>query len=140
MILAAIEGADDILVTTDYVRDQLVRSIIDLPLERFLVLPCGTDLDEFRSGRSAEIVKKYALSERYVICPGALTTAKGPQNVVEASLEYADLAPTIFLGDEELREQLEMMAREGRSRAQEHFSWIKLGGTLANWLEQISSA
>ncbi len=234
MIKAAIEGADGILVTTEYVRDQLVRSIIDLPQERFLVLPCGIDLDEFRPGRNAGIAKKYALPEQYVICPGALTTAKGPQNVVEASLEYADIAPTIFIGDGELREQLEtrlddrgsllgfvsaedkaalinaasvltaapekkehfgiiyaealaagtppvayegggvssiitdatgiltqrdpkslgcairellanperleMMARAGRGRAQEKFSWIKLGGRLANWLKQISSA
>ncbi len=234
MIEAAIEGADGILVTTEYVRDQLVRSIIDLPQESFLVLPCGIDLDEFRAGRSAEIAKKYALPEQYVICPGALTTAKGPQNVVEASLEYAEIAPTIFIGDGVLREELEtrlddrgrllgfvsaedkaalinaasvltaapekkehfgiiyaealaagtppvayegggvssiitdatgiltkrdpkslgsairelltdpgrleVMAREGRSRAQENFSWIKLGGKLADWLEQRSSA
>lgn len=30
-----------------------VNTDIDLPLERFLVLPCGIDLDEFRSDRSS---------------------------------------------------------------------------------------
>lgn len=231
MIEAAIEGADGLLVTTEYVRDELVRAIIDVPQERFLVLPCGIDLKEFHPGGNGGILKTYLLPEQYVICPGALTTVKGPQNVVEASLEYADIAPTIFIGDGELREHLETrlgdrgsllgfvsaedkaalinaasvltaapekkehfgiiyaealaagtppvayegggvssiitdatgvltkrdpkslgcairelltdperldtMAREGRSRAQEKFSWIELGGRLADWLDQI---
>lgn len=107
MIQQAIEGANGILVTTEYVRDRLVRELIDVPLERFLVLPCGIDLDEFRSGRSAEVAAKYALPETYVICPGALTASKGPQNVVEATREYADVAETIFIGGGELREQIE---------------------------------
>ena len=115
MIQGAIEGANGILVTTEYVRDHLVRGLIDLPPERFLVLPCGIDLDEFRPGRNAEIARKYALPERYVICPGALTASKGPQNVVEASLGYADIAPTIFIGDGELREQIEV-SLNGRGR------------------------
>jgi glycosyltransferase involved in cell wall biosynthesis len=107
LIQEAIEGANGILVTTEYVRDRLVRDLIDLPWERFLVLPCGVDLDEFHPGRSAEVAGKYALPEQYVICPGALTRSKGPQNVVEATLEYADIAPTIFIGDGELRQQIE---------------------------------
>ncbi len=115
MIQEAVEGANGILVTTEYVRDRLVRGLIDLPLERFLVLPCGIDLDEFRSGRNAEVAEKYALPEKYVICPGALTASKGPQNVVEATREYADIAPTIFIGDGELREQIEE-SLNGRGR------------------------
>lgn len=107
LIQEAIEGANGVLVTTEYVRDRLVRNLIDLPEERFLVLPCGVDLDEFRPGRSAEVAHKYALPDKYVICPGALTQSKGPQNVVEATLEYADIAPTIFIGDGELRRQIE---------------------------------
>lgn len=234
MIQDAIEGANGILVTTEYVRDQLVRPLIDIPAERFLVLPCGVDLDEFRAGRSAEIERKYALPEQYVICPGALTASKGPQNVVEATLEYADIAPTIFIGDGELREKIELrlngrgrllgfvsaedkaalinaasvlaaapekkehfgiiyveglaagtppvayagggvasiitpetgiltkrdpralgcairallldpeklrrMAREGRRRAEAHFSWLELGRRLQDWLARISSS
>jgi glycosyltransferase involved in cell wall biosynthesis len=107
MIQEAIEGAIGIIVTTDYVRDELVRNLVDIPPDRFLVLPCGIDLDEFCPGKGADVAQKYGLPDTYVICPGALTASKGPQNVVEASLEYADLAPTIFLGDGELRQQLE---------------------------------
>jgi glycosyltransferase involved in cell wall biosynthesis len=103
----AIEGAAGILVTTDYVRDELVRNLIDLPVERFLVLPCGVDLEEFKPGGDRSIAVKYSLPESYVICPGALTTSKGPQNVVKASVEYADLAPTVFIGDGDLRGELE---------------------------------
>jgi glycosyltransferase involved in cell wall biosynthesis len=44
----------------------------------------------------------------HVALTGALTASKGPQNVVEATLEYADIAPTIFIGDGELREQIEV--------------------------------
>lgn len=108
MIQQAIEGANGILVTTDYVRDDLVRKIVDLPLERFLVLPCGVDLDEFAPAADTSVADKFGLPESYVICPGALTRSKGPQNVVEASREYADLAPTIFIGDGDLREPLEV--------------------------------
>lgn len=234
MIQEAIQGAKGILVTTEYVRDQLVRGLIELPLDRFLVLPCGIDLDEFRPGRNAEVASRYALPEKYVICPGALTTSKGPQNVVEATREYADIAETIFIGDGELRhqigadlndrgrllgfvsaedkaalinaasiltaapeklehfgiiyaeglaagtppvayegggvssiitdetgiltqrdpkslgrtirgllsdpEKLESMARAGRRRAEEHFSWINLGQKLEAWLARIASS
>jgi len=107
MIQDAIEGASGILVTTDYVRDELVRKIVDLPLDRFLVLPCGVDLEEFAPAADTSAADRFGLPEPFVICPGALTTSKGPQNVVEASREYADLAPTIFIGDGDLREPLE---------------------------------
>lgn len=233
LIQQAIEGANGILVTTEYVRDRLVRALIDVPLERFLVLPCGVDLDEFQPGKGAEVARKYGLPEKYVICPGALTASKGPQNVVAATCEYADLAPTVFIGDGELRQQIEAdlddrgkvlgfvsagdkaalinaasiltaapekkehfgiiyaeglaagtpsvayagggvasivtqqtgilterdpkalggairelltdperlaaMAREGRRRAEENFSWLKLGSGLAEWLVRMSS-
>ncbi len=106
-IQEAIEGASGILVTTEYVRDHLVRNLVDLPLERFLVLPCGIDLDVFRPGRNEEVARKYALPETFAICPGALTRSKGPQNVVEATRHYSALAPTIFIGDGDLREQID---------------------------------
>jgi len=70
------------------------------------VLPCGVDLEEFSPGRAPEVSRRYGLPERYVICPGALTYAKGPQNVVAASRFYSDLAPTVFIGDGELAPQL----------------------------------
>jgi phosphatidylinositol alpha-mannosyltransferase len=65
------------------------------------------DLDEFAPAADTSAAKKFGLSETYVICPGALTPSKGPQNVVEASREYADLAPTVFIGDGDLRQPLE---------------------------------
>ncbi|MFP6900546.1 MAG: glycosyltransferase family 4 protein, partial [Opitutales bacterium] len=107
LIESAVESADGIIVTTEYVRDHLVRNLIDLPTSRFIVLPCGINVSEFHPDNTQGILEKYALPERYVICPGALTAAKGPQNVVAASEHYADLAPTIFIGDGELREELE---------------------------------
>ena len=107
LIQKAIEGAKGILVTTDYVRDHLIRNMVDIPAERFLVLPCGIDLDEFHPGKTGDVLERYSLPDRFVICPGALTFSKGPQNVVQASREYADLAPTIFIGDGELRQQIE---------------------------------
>ena len=36
-------------------------------------------------------------------------------------------------------QRLEAMAREGRKRAEENFSWGKLGRRLGDWLVQISS-
>ncbi len=106
LIQDAIEHAAGILVTTDYVRDQLVRGLVELPEERFLVLPCGVDVEAF--GPAPEAVQKYDLQESYVICPGAMTASKGPQNVVLASREYADVAETIFIGDGDLRRQIEV--------------------------------
>ena len=78
-----------------------------MPDDKFLVLPCGVDLDEFRPGNTSGIREKYGLPETYVICPGALTASKGPQNVVEASKNYSDLAETVFIGDGELGDRLE---------------------------------
>ena len=115
MIRDAIEGADGIVVTTEYVRDELVRPKTDVPVERFIVLPCGIDLQEFRSGRDPTVAARYNLPERYVICAGALTESKGPQNVVEASRGYADLATTIFIGDGDLSARIERDL-EGRGR------------------------
>jgi len=107
LIEEAIRGAAGLLVTTEYVRDELVRPLIDLPVDRFLVLPCGVDLTAFHPDQTGEIRARYDLPEIYAICPGALTAVKGPQNVVRASSAYADLAPTIFIGDGEMREELE---------------------------------
>jgi len=112
MIQEAIEGAAGILVTTDYVRDQLVRPLVDIPLDRFLILPCGVDLLEFCPGRGADLACRYQLPDTYVICPGALTASKGPQNVVEATKQYADIATTIFIGDGELRQEIEANLNE----------------------------
>jgi glycosyltransferase involved in cell wall biosynthesis len=103
----AIRSAEGLLVTTEYVRDTLVRPLVDVPAERFLVLACGIDLQEFHPDRAGNVAERFDLSPRYVICPGALTEAKGPQNVVAASKQYADLAPTVFIGAGELRSKLE---------------------------------
>lgn len=112
LIEGAIKDADGIIVTTAYVRDKLVRPIVDLPVERFLIHACGVDLDEFNPKNIEGIVEKYSLPATYVICPGALTKSKGPQNVVEASKKYSDLAETIFIGGGELRDQLETQLGE----------------------------
>lgn len=106
-IAGAIRGAEGLLVTTEYVRDELVLPLVDVPRDRFLVMPCGVDLDEFRPGGGAAARERYDLPPRYVVCAGALISSKGPQNVVAASKWYSDLAPTIFLGDGHLRAELE---------------------------------
>jgi len=103
----AIRGADGLIVTTEYVRDELVRAAVDVPVERFIVLPCGVDLEEFRPGNTGDVVERYGLPEQFVICPGALMAAKGPQNVVAASKVYCEESTTVFIGDGELRAELE---------------------------------
>ncbi|MCF6171832.1 MAG: glycosyltransferase family 4 protein [Bacteroidales bacterium] len=107
LIQQAIEDAKGIIVTTEYVRDELIKPLLPLSDDRFLILPCGVDLDAFRPGNTKDIKEKYNLPDTYVICPGALTFSKGPQNVVEASREYAELAATVFIGAGELKEDLE---------------------------------
>ncbi len=107
LIQSSIENANGIIVTTEYVRDNLILNMVEVPEERFIILPCGIDLDEFHPENTGDILQKYELPEKFVICPGALSLAKGPQNVVAASEHYADLAPTIFIGDGELRGELE---------------------------------
>ena len=105
-IRCALEGAAGVIVTTDYVRDELVRPLVDVALSRFFVSPCGVDLAEFDIETSV-VRQRYDLAGPFVICPGALTRLKGPQNVVEASREYADLAETIFIGGGDLFAELE---------------------------------
>lgn len=107
LIVKAIKEAKGIIVTTEYVRDMLIKPLINLPDDRFLILPCGVDLDDFRPDNTSGIREKYELPETYVICPGALTKSKGPQNVVAASVDYSDMATTIFIGAGELKDQLE---------------------------------
>jgi glycosyltransferase involved in cell wall biosynthesis len=103
----AIRNADAILVTTEYVRDQLIRPLVDLPLDRFFVLPCGVDIDQFQPKAIGDARERYDLPNTFVICPGAVTWIKGTHNVVEASQHYAELAPTVFIGDGDLRPELE---------------------------------
>ena len=107
LIKKAVEGAKGIIVTTEYVRDELVKPIINIAKDKFLILPCGVDLDNFRPENTAGIREKYKLPDTYVICPGALLPSKGPQNVVEASKEYSEYASTVFIGDGELKEELQ---------------------------------
>ncbi|RLD48821.1 MAG: hypothetical protein DRI88_02170 [Bacteroidetes bacterium] len=107
LIREAIEKADGVLVTTEYVRDALVKPLVDVPDDKFLILPCGVDLIDFRPDNTMGIKEKYDLPETYVICPGALTRSKGPQNVVEASKRYDEYAATVFIGDGELKSDLE---------------------------------
>jgi glycosyltransferase involved in cell wall biosynthesis len=102
---AALE-AKGVMVTTKYVRDKLIKPLISLPDEKFLILPCGVDLDDFRPDNTQGIREKYNLPEKYVICPGALTKSKGPQNVVEASSEFSDLAQTVLIGAGEMKDEL----------------------------------
>lgn len=112
---AALRHAAGIIVTTTYVRDRLVRPVVDVPPDRFLVLPCGVDLAELHPDRGGEVRSKYGLPERYVISPGAVTWLKGAHNVVRASERYGELAPTVFIGDGGLRTELEpRLGRRGR--------------------------
>jgi glycosyltransferase involved in cell wall biosynthesis len=106
-IVQAVVGASGIVVTTAYVRDQLVRPLIDVPSSRFFVLPCGIDLQAFAPAQRNEMRRKYDLPDTFVISPGAVTELKGTANVVAASERYGDLAPTIFIGDGDLRRTLE---------------------------------
>ncbi len=103
----ALSAADGIMVTTEYVKDELVQPLLSLPENKFLILPCGVDLQEFHPENVNGIREKYHLPEKYVICPGALTASKGPQNVVKAARYFSDTAQIIFIGDGELRSQLE---------------------------------
>jgi len=107
MIKTAIIEAKGIIVTTEYVRDVLIKPLINLSDDSFLILPCGVDLHDFRPENIIGIREKFDLPETYVICPGALTKSKGPQNVVDASVEYSYLASTVFIGAGELQDELE---------------------------------
>lgn len=107
LIEDAIVNAKGIIVTTEYVRDELVKPIVNLPNKKFLILPCGVDLEDFRPDNVKGIKEKYNLPDNYIICPGALTKSKGPQNVVEASKEFADLAKLVLIGAGEMKESLE---------------------------------
>jgi len=132
----------------------LVRNLIDLPLDKFLIQPCGVNTTEFHLDNTGKILDKYNLPPEYVICPGALTESKGPQNIVEASKYYSDLAATIFIGDGEIRQALGkavrslLLSRETRSsmaikcreRATEHYSTDVLGPKLTYWILGVLSA
>lgn len=106
-IEAAIHAASGVIVTTDYVRDSLIQPLVDIDQDLFLVLPCGVEPEEFTFEAPDEARRRYGLPERFVICPGALTHAKGPQNVVASAEAFTDVAPVVFIGDGYLRDELE---------------------------------
>ncbi|MDH3250198.1 MAG: glycosyltransferase family 4 protein [Acidimicrobiia bacterium] len=106
-IVDALTDASGILVTTAYVRDALVRRLVDLPVDRFTVIPCGVDLQTYHPTAGRPLREKYDLPDRFVISPGALIAQKGPQNVATAAAAYADLAPTVFIGDGARRHEIE---------------------------------
>jgi glycosyltransferase involved in cell wall biosynthesis len=115
LIENSIRQANGVIVCSKYVRDRLVNPIVNLAPERFLVLPCGVDLENLHPMNTDDIQKRYKLPKMYVICPGALIYSKGPQNVVTASIQYADIAPTIFIGGGGLRDELEsLLGSRGR--------------------------
>lgn len=103
---SALLGAAGLMVTTAYVRDRLVKTLVAVPDDRFIIIPCGVDSDAFAPVPGTDIKAKYSLPEHYVICPGALTYAKGPQNVAAATQFYSGLAPTVFIGDGDIADEL----------------------------------
>ena len=105
-IAGALRDAAGLIVTTEYVRDELVLPLVDVPKDRFVILPCGVDPAEFETVPGTDIKAKYGLPEHYVVCPGALTYAKGPQNVAAATQFYGDLALTVFIGDGDIADEL----------------------------------
>ncbi len=107
LIAQAVESAHGLIVTTKYVKNSLILPLLNIPEEKFLILPCGVNLQKFSPQNTDNIRAKYNLPEEYVICPGALTFSKGPQNVVEASKEYYDIAPTVFIGEGDMHKELE---------------------------------
>lgn len=109
----AIVGADKLIVTTDYVRDSLVRKIMPLPKDRFVLIPGWVDLNEFQPEDGKEVRKKYGLSKQYIIVPGALIQSKGPQNVLSASKYFGESTDLVFIGDGPLRSRLEKEAKKG---------------------------
>ena len=109
----AIVDADDVLVTTPYVRDTLVIPLVDRPGTDFTLVPCGVDTAPISLQERARVVAKYNLPNRYVVCPGALTDAKGPVNVARASTHFADIAPVVYLGDGDMRAQVAASSSDG---------------------------
>lgn len=111
LIETSIMAAAGIMVTAEYVRDELVQKVLglngkQLPMDRFFVLPIGVDLAEFNASNVGDIKAKYNLPETYVICPGALSKLKGPMDVAVASRQYSDLAHTVFTGGGPLKDDL----------------------------------
>lgn len=107
LIGRAVKSADSVIVTTEYVRDRLVKPLFGLPDHSFFVLPVGIDTDRWSTPIDEGVLTRYGLRRPYVISPGVLCHSKGPQNVLVAADEYADLADTVFIGDGELRSELE---------------------------------
>ena len=106
-IKTSLISANMIITTTEYVKEHLIKPLINIDDSKIALIPPGIDTELFNPSNTDDILNKYRIKKPYVISPGALTYLKGPQNVARALEHYYQYAETIFIGDGDLREEIE---------------------------------
>jgi glycosyltransferase involved in cell wall biosynthesis len=87
------------------------------------------------SGRgSGEVARQQA---RYLASKGCRVFFMHPGLLTKRGPQLLGRAIRGLLSDPE---KLELMARAGRRRAEQNFSWLKLGRRLQDWLVRLSSS
>ncbi|MFX0113759.1 MAG: glycosyltransferase family 4 protein [Candidatus Hodarchaeota archaeon] len=96
---------NQIIVTSNFMKQMLTSKLPAYPTDRISVIPCGVDTTKYnphahktiRDVFSPDEVENYNLKEPYVLYAGAMIEAKGPQDLVKALDSYQSKIQTIFI-------------------------------------------
>ncbi|MFX0117535.1 MAG: glycosyltransferase family 4 protein [Candidatus Hodarchaeota archaeon] len=110
----SLAATDQIIVTSNFMKQMLTSKLPAYPTDRINVIPCGVDTTKYnpqahktmRDVFSPDEVKNYNLKEPYVLYVGAMIEAKGPQDLVRALDSYQSHIQTIFISGGPLVERI----------------------------------
>ncbi|MFQ5979878.1 MAG: glycosyltransferase family 4 protein [Candidatus Heimdallarchaeota archaeon] len=113
-IKTSLAATDQIIVTSNFMKQMLTKKLPAYPSNRIITIPCGVDTAKYNPEApkalndvfSSEEITNYNLSEPYVLYAGAMIEAKGPQDLVKALKSYQHQIQTLFISGGPLVERI----------------------------------
>ncbi len=104
-IKTSLSATDQIIVTSNFMKQMFTSKLPAYPTERINIIPCGVDTTRYNPEASKTIdevfspneIENYNLREPYILYAGAMIEAKGPQDLVKALESYQNQIQTIFI-------------------------------------------
>ncbi|MHA2233333.1 MAG: glycosyltransferase family 4 protein [Candidatus Hodarchaeales archaeon] len=113
-IKTSLAANDQIIVTSNFMKQMLTQKLPAYPPNRIITIPCGVDTAKYNPEApktlsdvfSSDEIANYNLSEPYVLYAGAMIEAKGPQDLVKALKSYQREIQTLFISGGPLVERI----------------------------------